>query len=145
MKFNWVIRNELAIGTAPQKQSDLKLLKEFKVTSILSLCSEDEALRPKNIEKDFLCKRVILPDHTYSREMNQKELKLALNVLEELKTKGTAYIHCKAAVERSPLVCIAWLIKNKGLSINQALNYLMQVNKGTCPSKENLDLLKDLN
>ena len=145
MKFNWIIRNELAIGTAPRKQSDLKILKEFKVNCVLSLCSEDEVTPPQNIEEDFLCKRVVIPDHTYEREMNQKELKFALNALEGLKTKGTVFIHCKAAVERSPLVCMAWLIKNKGLSITQALNYLMQVNKGTCPSKENLDLLKNLN
>ena len=76
--------------------------------------------------------------------MNIEELNLALSMLENISNKGSIFVHCKAAIERSPLLCMAWLIKKHDLTINQSLDYLMTVNKGTCPLNNQLSLLKDL-
>ena len=47
-------------------------------------------------------------------------------------------------MERSPLVCIAWLIRNEKLSLQQALDYMMQVHKGTNPLPGQLKLLEEI-
>lgn len=142
---NWVLKNEIAIGPAPTTKDDLLKLKENNIKGILSLCSSIEVKPPENIKNTFFCERIILPDHSYTRTLNIKELNKALKILEEMKKKGSIFVHCKAAIERSPIVCMAWLIKKHGLTMPQALDYLMTVNKGTCPLKSQLLILNELN
>ena len=47
-------------------------------------------------------------------------------------------------MERSPLVCLAWLMQEQGLIQSQALDYLMQIHPGTSPLPEQLLVLNDL-
>ncbi len=141
--INWVLRDEIAIGPAPTQENHIYQLKEKKIQGILSLCSIQEAMPPNDISKNFRCERIILPDHTYDKNISLKEIKIVLNRLEELKKVGPTFVHCKAAVERSPLICIAWLIRHESLTIKQSLDYLMKVNRGTCPSANQLKLLED--
>ncbi len=143
--FNWVLINELAIGTGPRTKFDLAKLESEGIKSILSLCKEVESTPPKEICKLFNHERIVLPDHTFNKKITFKEINFTLDRLKKLKSIGPVFIHCKAAVERSPLICIAWLVRDKKLTIQQALNYLMRVNSGTCPSMEDLNLLKKLN
>ena len=143
-KINWVLNNELALGSAPLENSHIKLLKEEGLVSILSLCSEEEAKPPEGIEKLFRSKRIVLPDHSYSRSLKLEELQKVLQVLEGLSLFGPVFVHCKAAVERSPLICMAWLIKKHKLNPIQALDYLMRINKGTSPMQNQLKLLYEL-
>ncbi len=142
--INWVLKDEIAIGPAPTKENHICQLKEENIQGILSLCDIKEAFPPKDIEDHFTCKRIILPDHTYKKPMVIEDLNLSLIALEEMKKKGSIFVHCKAAVERSPIICMAWLIKKHGLTMLQALNYLMSVNKGTCPLRYQLLLLNEL-
>jgi protein-tyrosine phosphatase len=51
------------------------------------------------------------------------------------------YVHCVAAMERSPLVCLAWLVTRHGQTPERALDYLMQVHPGTNPLPGQLALL----
>ena len=142
--FNWVLINEIAIGTGPKAQEDVFKLERKGIKSILSLCSEEESKPPNNIDNFFKCERIILPDHTYNRIITFEELKSALDILEKLKKYRPTFVHCKASVERSPLICIAWLVEHKDLTIQQSLDYLMRVNKGSCPSADQLKILKKL-
>ena len=57
---------------------------------------------------------------------------------------GPVYVHCVAAMERSPLVCLAWLVKQRRLKPARALDYLMQVHPGTNPLPGQLALLQKL-
>ena len=68
-------------------------------------------------------------------------MNLAINTLAEIIESGPVYIHCLAGIERSPLVCMAWLVKNYNLTPTQALDYLMHVHKGTNPLPAQLKLL----
>ena len=43
--------------------------------------------------------------------------------------EGPVFIHCYAGIERSPLICMAWLVKYKMLSPSEALQYVMEVTK----------------
>ena len=143
-ELDWVLINELAIGRAPSKLSDLQTIESKGIISILSLCSISEAKPPQELEQMFYVKRVVLPDHKYKREINVDEINKALDVLAELLAKGPVLVHCFAAVERSPLICMGWLIRNKNLSLQEALDYLMQIHPGTCPLSSQIKILKSI-
>jgi len=64
--------------------------------------------------------------------------------LRELRKEGPVFVHCVAAMERSPLVCMAWLMQQEGLNSTEALDYLMQVHPGTNPLPGQLALLNQL-
>lgn len=141
--FNWVLINELAIGIAPRKQDHLTTLKNNGVKSILSLCDVYEAQPPEDINLIFNCKRFVLPDHRIGRSPKVDEIIQALNILNGIWKDGPVFVHCVAGMERSPLICIAWLIKYKALSQQQAIDYLMQIHSNTNPLSSQLAVLRD--
>ena len=141
IKIDWVLKNQLALGPAPRQIEDIKELKKNKIVWIFSLCSREEITDHINIEDYFYCKRIILPDHKYTEALTISKLNLAVDKLAEIIESGPVYIHCVAGVERSPLVCMAWLVINHELSPTQALDYLMDVHKGTNPLPAQLKLL----
>lgn len=143
-KLDWVLIDEMAIGPAPRKQHHIELLISAGIKGILSLCSEDEVPKLEIPTNKVIHRRVILPDHTYSREPTLNEISSTLNELKYLKSIGPVFVHCKAGVERSPLICIAWLAIEKNLSIQNALEYLMQIHPGTNPLASHLMIIKKL-
>ena len=145
IKINWVLNDQLAIGAVPRDNNDLELLKKYGIVWIFSLCSKEEINVEINFEDYFSCKRVILPDHKYKEALTIDQLNLAINTLAEIIESGPVYIHCVAAIERSPLVCMAWLIKKHNLNPTQALDYMMDIHKGTNPLPEQLKLLYLIN
>tara|TARA_A100001388_G_C28732394_1_gene482184 strand:- start:795 stop:1244 length:450 start_codon:yes stop_codon:yes gene_type:complete len=143
-KFNWILNEELAIGTVPQKQKDLKKLSEEGIKSILSLCGENESKSDLDLEKFFHHKRFVLPDHKKVEIVSSIELNESLSIIRDLIKYGPVFVHCFAAIERSPLVCMAWLMKEHQLTLQQSLDYLMQTNPGTNPLPVQLKALKEI-
>ena len=143
-RLDWVLVQELAVGPAPRAERHLERLTEVGVTAVLSLCSEQEAPPPAGLESRFECRRLVLPDHRVERLPELAQLEQALEALAELRAKGPVYVHCVAAMERSPLVCLAWLVRRHGLTPQRALDYLMQVHPGTNPLPGQLALLAQL-
>tara|TARA_A100001388_G_C28757356_1_gene495708 strand:+ start:548 stop:1009 length:462 start_codon:yes stop_codon:yes gene_type:complete len=144
-KIDWVSINQLAISRAPQSKKDLDLLKNEGIKSVLSLCSDKEVSIPSIIKETFNHRSFILPDHSYGRAPTINETQNALFELEELiRLAPPVLVHCVAGVERSPLICMAWLIKNKSLNTPQALDYMMQVHPGTNPLSSQLKVLDKL-
>ena len=141
IKLDWILSDEIAIGPAPRNFEDINHLKINKINGVLSLCSNEE--NPFNLKlKDFfICKNILLPDHKYKDRLNINQLNLALENLSILRKEGSVYVHCLAGVERSPLVCMGWLVKNHNLTPTQALDYLMNVHNGTNPLPDQLKLL----
>ena len=140
--INWVLTNKLAVGPAPRKEEDLEVLKKNRIKCIFSLCSENEVNVEVNYEENFCCKRIVLPDHKYKEDLTIDKLNLAISTLAEIIEIGPVYVHCVAGIERSPLVCMAWLVKHYDLTPTQALEYLMDVNTGTNPLPKQFRLLK---
>lgn len=143
-RLDWVLVDELAVGPAPRAERHLDRLADAGVMAVLSLCSEREAPPPPGQDARFACCRLVLPDHRGGRLPTRGELELALATLAELRQKGPVYVHCVAAMERSPLVCLAWLVRRHGLTPQRALDYLMQVHPGTNPLPGQLALLTQL-
>ena len=143
-KVDWVLKDELAVSRAPKNLEDLDFLKSIGIKSILTLCSEDEISLPENIKSDFYWERYLLPDHKYKEAMELERVKKALEIANNLVKKGPLLIHCYAGIERSPIICMAFLISNRKLSLLQSLQYLMQQHPGTNPLPRQLNILKKL-
>ena len=143
-EIDWVLQNELAIGPAPRNKEDLNYLMNKGITSILSLCSEQEVCTPKDIEKYFNFIRFFLPDHKFNKPPTLDQLEKCLDIISRIKHKGPVFVHCVASVERSPLVCMAWLVRQHKLNPQQSLDYLMDVHKGTNPLPIQFELLSRL-
>ena len=143
-KFDWVLIDELAVGPAPRKRHHIELLISSGIKGILSLCSENEVPQPEIPPNKIVHRRMILPDHSYNREPTVNEISSTLCELKHLKSSGPVFVHCKAGIERSPLICIAWLTMEKNLSIQTALDYLMQIHPGTNPLANHLMIIEEL-
>jgi len=145
-KFTWISANELAVGSLPKDSSDINLLESHGIKGVLSLCSTNEVNEyiPNNILENFNHKRMILPDHKVSKKLTTEEILKTLDFLSGLLDEPPVFVHCIASMERSPLICIAWLIKTKNLSFQNAIDYVLQVHPGTNPLSSQIELLKEL-
>lgn len=144
-RIDWVLVDELAIGPAPRAPRHLERLANAGVRAVFSLCSEEEAPPPPDLRRSFAHERLVLPDHRSGRLPQVSELQAALLRLQVLHQQhGAIYVHCVAAMERSPLVCLAWLVQQHHLNPARALDYLMQVHPGTNPLPGQLALLQEL-
>ena len=143
--ISWVLVQDLALGPAPVAPRHLNRLESEGITAVLSLCSTEEKAAPPDLEERFYCRRLVLPDHRSQGTLSIGLLEQALAALAELRSHGPVFVHCVAAIERSPLVCMAWLMREYGISRQNALDYLLQVHPGTSPSAAHLMLLTQLN
>tara|TARA_B100000945_G_C20157319_1_gene491476 strand:+ start:185 stop:655 length:471 start_codon:yes stop_codon:yes gene_type:complete len=144
-RVDWVLCDEIALGSAPKRIEHLNHLNDLNIKSILSLCSEEEAPPPIEMKDKFICSRLVLPDHKQGRLPKSSEIKEALNLLKYLKeNSGPTFVHCVASMERSPLICIAWLVVENNFSLQIALDYVMQIHPGTSPLPGQLDAIKAL-
>lgn len=141
-RISWVLTDALAVGPAPRAERHLARLEAEGVKAVLSLASAEEAPWPTGLEERFACRRLVLPDHRSQRVAQPEELAEALVLVAGLRVQGPVFVHCLAAMERSPLVCLAWLMQERRLSRDQALDYLMQVHPGTNPLPEQLGVLE---
>ena len=143
-RVNWVLVDQLAIGPAPRAERHLDRLREAGISCVLSLCSPNEATPPAGLGDGFRTSRYVLPDHRAGRLPALAELETALGHLAELQQHGPVFVHCVAAMERSPLVCLACLVRQHRMSPERALDYLMQQHPGTNPLPGQLALLNQL-
>lgn len=55
---------------------------------------------------------------------------------------GKVYVHCWAGVSRSPTLCIAYLMKHRGLSMDDARDYVRKVRPHIRPNWGFEEMLK---
>ena len=141
--FNWVIKNELAIGSCPKNELDILALKEKNIKSVLCLSDKFEAPNLNYEKHNIVFKRNFLPDHKYSSTLEINDVLLAYESLKILiGTKSPLLVHCFASIERSPLLCIAYLIREKDMNFNDAVAYMMHIHPLTNPLSAQLKIIK---
>lgn len=143
--FNWILKNKLCIGTSPTKNEDIYLLKKNQIKNILGLCSEKESKWHEELEHHFLCKRILLPDSNQNRIPTDIEINNAYSILKGFIKKDITFIHCFASIERSPLLCILFIMEEYNLSLEESLDYVKMVHKPTNPRNNQLLLIKNFN
>ncbi|MFQ6539986.1 MULTISPECIES: protein-tyrosine phosphatase family protein [Aphanothece] len=141
-RLSWVLKQELALGRAPQRPRHLDLLENAGLQGVLSLCAREEAPPPPQLEERFRCRRLVLPDSHSGRAPEPGELQAAVTALEALLREGPVYLHCQAGLERSPLVAMAWLMRHRRLDLQAALEYLREVHPASRPQAEQLAALR---
>ena len=149
MIFNWILLNKFAIGTPVNCEEDLLILKKNRITSVLDLRNTFDFNKYSKqsflVEKKFDYHNIHLPDHNSKRIANAKEIGQSVKVLSKLLINGPVFMHCYAAVERCPLISIAYIHKYMGLSINESYDYVKQQNENTNVSLKQLKVLRELN
>ena len=141
LSFSWVLVDELMVGSAPLINDHLMVLEKEGIKSVLTLCSTKEVEIPQDINKYFFNQSFILPDHTFKKYPQPDEIISVLEILDNLIKKGPDYVNCFAGIERSPLICMAWLIKKYKMAVNESLRYMMNIHKKTNPLPGQIDCL----
>ncbi|MCP9841764.1 dual specificity protein phosphatase family protein [Synechococcus sp. J7-Johnson] len=144
MRITWLLRDELAVGTAPSSAEDLNWLEGLGVCSVVSLSAVEEAPPPGGMAERFHCVRLPLPDHRHGCPPSIEQLGEVLVQLTMLCPQGPVFLHCFAAVERAPLVAMAWLIHSRNMGWGDALDYVQQTHPGTSPLPDQLAVLRSV-
>ena len=142
--FNWILINKLAIGTSPIKNENLIYLSNKGVKNIIGLCSTKEASWHKNIYTKFNCERIVLPDSNKGFLPPKEDLMMAFEKLKSFLEKDITFIHCFASIERSPLLCILYIMENYNLVLEDALDYVRNAHNYTNPTNSQLNLINQL-
>ena len=140
--FNWVLRNKLAIGNSPMNINDLISLKKNNVKNILCLCSEEESKWHQELENSFSCDRFILPDSSQKKLPTNIQIDNAYKILKKMVKNNITFVHCFASIERSPLLCIMFMMDFYNLDLEESLDYLKRVHFLTNPRNKQLFLIK---
>ena len=139
--FDWILLNSLAIGNAPERDEDLEYLESKRIKNILSLCSEEEFNSNKDINQKFNHLRIYLPDSRTNLLPNKTQISNAYYALDEFLKNGITFIHCYASIERSPLICILYIMFEYNMRIEDALDYVKRKHKISNPTNSQLRLL----
>ena len=146
MIFSWILINKFAIGTPILKENQKRILDSNGIKTILDLRNStdfDKTHQEKYINylSDFKYINIPLPDHKTPRLASNSEIMKAVEELDISLSKGPVFMHCHAAMERSPLISIAYLNLKLGLSLINAIDYVKQQNKSTFVNMSQIKLI----
>ncbi len=138
----WILPNRLALGPLP-KPDYAGILAAANVEVVLSLCAEAEGQLPQNITEKFYCQRYILPNQSYLVPLQVQHFDVATELLHQhLRRQRPVYVHCRRGIERSPLVCAAYLCRYHQLEVWEALRYVQQVWAIAAPTSAQINVLQ---
>ena len=129
---NEIVADRLWVGSYVQSE-DMSRLKQIGITAIVSMQSDQDLLDYKISLKKIL-KACEAADIEFRRvptqDFDQKSLSVtlpqAVAEVEKAMTPRWAkiYVHCTAGINRGPTLAAAYLIKNQGLSAQDAYIYV---------------------
>lgn len=126
-RFSWILPKELAVGSFPRPTTSASYLNRMGITAVLCLTEVGEATVPGEITHNFLWERVSIPDGFTGGIPTVEQFEQALNILSRWRKKGhVIYVHCLAGVGRSPSVCVAYLVQNRGIDLGEALHFVKE-------------------
>ncbi|CAG9326136.1 unnamed protein product [Blepharisma stoltei] len=108
---------------------NINLLKENKITHILTCCKEIDPIYPN----DFIYKKLDITD-TIDSEISVYFEEAIEFIDSAIDNKGSILVHCIMGQSRSTTIVIAYLMKKKGISAKKALAFLKQKHRDTMPN-----------
>jgi len=140
---HWVLPGKLAIGPLPTHKNHYAHLQQEQIQAILSLCPETEGSILPEFKDQFHCLSYPLPDSHYQEPLTPEDLGQAVDLIQETLEQGKSlYIHCFAAIERSPTVCLAYLCRHQGLELWESLRFLKEVHRRSAPTETELQAIQ---
>ena len=89
--------------------------------------------------------RYELPDHKCNKLVSKDQILDVLKIIDDFYcANGSVLVHCFAGIERSPLICISWMMKRENLNYINAYEYVKSVHRDTNPLQEQLNVIKQL-
>ncbi len=141
--INWILPGQLAIGPLPIKPAHYTRLQQENIQALLSLCAETEGCILPAYREQFQCYSYPLRDSHYEEPMKPEELGEAVALVHKnMSQKKSLYVHCFAAIERSPTVCIAYLCRHQKLELWEAVRCLKQVHPRSAPTAKELQAIQ---
>lgn len=143
VSVDWVLPRQVAVGSLPQ-QSDVSMLREAGLKAVLALCSEHEGQWPMAIQDAFSCHRVSMPDSHHAAPMTPHQIAIAVHHIHHcLQQNRPVFVHCLAGVERSPIICTAYLCRHHHYPLWESLNWVKTVHPESLPNPRQLKALKE--
>lgn len=141
-RLAWIVPGQIAVGGFPLPQKIPTLLNQG-IRVILSLCTEEEGRLTPALQQQFRCVRVALPDSRHSQALEIQDLEAAVDLLHwTVQRRLPVYVHCWAGMERSPLVCIAYLCRHGGWDLWDALNWVKHIHPPAQPTSTQIQVLR---
>ncbi|MFP3902716.1 MAG: dual specificity protein phosphatase family protein [Armatimonadota bacterium] len=129
-----VIRSDIIIGTHPQDASDIDTIAgETGATAVLNV-QHPEGIEAMDVPLEQIRRRaranrlkyVHSPMRDFDPQNQRETLPDAIRALSGLLQQDhSAYVHCTAGVNRSPLVVLGYLVFVEGMKKGQALNLIL--------------------
>jgi protein-tyrosine phosphatase len=129
---NEIIQDRLWVGGFVRPE-DVPLLRQMEITSILSLQSDWDlascSISLKKLSNAYAKAEIDLhriPTEDFNKEALAANLPQGVEALERALTPRWAkvYVHCTAGFNRGPTLAAAYLIKVRGLSAQEAYDYV---------------------
>ncbi|GAA6139828.1 hypothetical protein NBRC116583_35750 [Arenicella sp. 4NH20-0111] len=126
------IEENLFIGSAPQSAVDVARLKQMKISSVLSLQSDDDfnahridwnKLQDAYQSTGVYVQRFPIIDFDEA-DLGRKLHSPAKALHQILSLNHRVYVHCNAGICRAPATVLAYLCHYRGMSIDEGLDVL---------------------
>ncbi len=139
MNFSWIIPNKLAASSIPEDEEDIIRIKSEGIQALLCLVEEDE-LNFGGIEeyKALLNKYKIELKHYPIEDFGAPSLKGIIECVEwikrKLKENKKVLVHCYAGQGRTGTIISCFLMREMGMSAEEAINYVRSIRPGSVRS-----------
>ncbi len=142
-RFSWILPNQLAVGSFPQKTTSASQLRREGITAVLCLNEEQEQPVPEDIQNGFLWQRVAIPDGFTGGVPSEAQFGEALKILNRWQRKGhVVYVHCLAGVGRSASICCLYVAQKQGLSLEDAIAFVKEQHHYASPDKHQVKVMQ---
>ncbi|BFZ56149.1 tyrosine protein phosphatase yvh1 [Savitreella phatthalungensis] len=115
------VENGLFLGGLESVKLDV--LRRNKITHVLTVCSIHQP--PVEVLADLRCKTIAVLDHEDANLL--QHFNTAIAFIDEARGNGAVLVHCHAGQSRSPAIVAAYLMRQRGLTRDNAIAQLHAV------------------
>ena len=142
------IQDQLFVGTCPKSEVDVQRLKQAGISAVVNLQSDRDFVE-RNVNWPLLENLYYQYDIAAYRApmIDFDEANIEANLVNVTGTLASAmdaghrvYLHCTAGMERSPTTAVAWMAWFGGMSLDQAMDTMIEAR----PSNPYKDILRRL-
>ena len=120
----WDPVDKLVILGAMPLKSDVPKLAQLQVRGVINMCQEYAG--PTDAYEHYKIEQLWLPTIDFNPP-SLESVRLGVEFLQQKTSQGhTVYVHCKAGRARSATIVICWLVKHRGMSLQQAQSHLLK-------------------